>query len=88
VELANVHFISESSSEEDKAKCDDGEGESASTGNPEADAGEVCVFLAEGVVTPTVSFNPGGELGAGKTGAVLFWVENATGFGTFAVTAP
>ena len=78
------------------AECDDGEGEAASAGNPEADPGWFCVFQAPFAPSPTPETfavaNPAGTgAGTGKTGAKIVAFEGlavtSEVFGTFAVTA-
>lgn len=73
--------------------CDDGEGAAASTESPEADPGELCVFIAfvDGESLLIVKGgSPSFEGGAGKAGAVVSVGFSATtgGTGTWAVTAP
>jgi hypothetical protein len=85
---SGVLSINGASSATEKEQCDDGEGETASTSNPEADPGKLCVFPASGQVLGIA--NPATfETGAGKTGALLFYNEEKTMIvGTWAVTAP
>lgn len=75
------------------AGCDDGTAPAPSVDNPEADPGNICLFVSlfesgEGEVQ---ALNPETFAGGtGKTGAILSFVSPAADFGagTFAVTAP
>ena len=75
------------------ANCDDGTAPLPSVDNPEADPGNICLFVAlfesgVGDVQPVKPETFTG--GAGKTGAILIFVSPGAdmGLGTFAVTAP
>ncbi|HXS33723.1 MAG TPA: hypothetical protein VN758_08130 [Solirubrobacterales bacterium] len=77
--------------------CDDGEGEVASEQNPEADLGQLCVFVGSPFVGATESTHiliekSFGAGGIGKAGGNLhivgYGANELVVFGTFAVTAP
>lgn len=91
-----THVITDSSSDQDKAACDNGAGDPPSVDNPEAAPGQLCVFvgfLAGAIQDPTITSASQTE-GAGTTGGVLgFFVDSGGpgfvyGSGSFAVTAP
>jgi collagen triple helix repeat protein len=65
-------------------ECDNGEGEAASFGNPEADPGYLCFFPQFGTL-PGFKFNP---VFAIPAGAHMAWESEALRFGSFAVTGP
>jgi len=91
---ANTHLITESSTAEQKAFCDNGAGEAASVTNPEADPGHFCAFvgfLFGSSPTPPAIRKSLVEDGMGKPGGLLFFTdpeaEGVFGSGSFAVTA-
>lgn len=71
------------------AACDDGKAPAPSPAKPEADPGNLCVFVEselEALIFKTGT--PLTEAGAGRTGAQLASFEAKTTTGTWAVTAP
>ena len=87
---AHVHFVTVAQQEdgEQPAECEGG-----TAASPKAETGNLCVyaelFISGGSTTPPI-FQAGAEAveGAGTTGAVLFYLNvEASGYGTFAVTA-
>jgi len=93
--IANSNVVTIAKGGTPPASCDNGAGEAPSAENPEADAGFLCVFVAQSPpVEPEVPlvFKSGAmaSQGASKTGAVLlgeFGAAGSTFWGTFAVTA-
>ncbi|HEY5815255.1 MAG TPA: hypothetical protein VIS95_02835 [Solirubrobacterales bacterium] len=94
IAIANVKAVPKGGTP--SASCDDGAGEASSAANPEADAGFLCIFVADGPVEPEVPvvFKSGVTAttqGASRTGAILAGESGTPGSvfrGTFAVTAP
>ena len=84
----NVHAVKPS---ETVPACDDGKAPPASVAAPEADPGQMCVFLAVEPSKAFAIFKPDQPLagpGAGRTGAYFATEDSSVLSGTWAVTAP
>jgi hypothetical protein len=94
IEFLNTHVVTKEQQETETvpAQCDSDDDGVGSAADPQADPGNLCVFIgqaAENLSFGPLALNPAGGLGASKTGAYLLANTEGAGnlVGTWAVTA-